>query len=363
MILVLNSGSSSIKYKLFAFETLRLIEGGIMEEVKEFHHAFDEIFKQLVDNDSIESVEDIKIFGHRVVHGGEQFHEAVVVDEGVIETIESLIPLAPLHNPSNLDGIKTVKAKVPDALQVAVFDTAFHQTMPASSYLYPLPSACYEKHGIRRYGFHGTSHFYVAKETAKYLSKPLKELNIITIHLGNGASITAIKNGKSIDTSMGFTPLEGLMMGTRSGDIDPEIIFYLEEQIGMRASDINRMLNKESGFKGVCNESDLRVIIERANNEDAQAQLAIEMFCVRVKKYIGAYKEILGLVDAIVFTGGIGEHSNLIREHTLAMIDQEKNKAVDGFAEIQEVNAPYKVLVVPTNEELEIAIEAKKLLK
>lgn len=334
----------------------------MIEEVKDFHHAFDDIFKQLVDNAFIKSVKDIKVFGHRVVHGGEQFHKAVVIDEVVIETIASLIPLAPLHNPSNLDGIKMVKAIVPDALQIAVFDTAFHQTMPKSFYLYPLPYAWYEKYDVRRYGFHGTSHFYVAKETANYLQKPLDELNLITIHLGNGASITAIKNGKSIDTSMGFTPLEGLMMGTRSGDIDPEIIFYLEDQIGLSASDINKMLNKESGFKGVCHNSDLRVIIERANNGDAQAQLAIEMFCIRVKKYIGAYKEILGSVDAIVFTGGIGEHASLIREQTLAMIDSEKNEAVDGFAEIQEVTAPYKILVVPTNEELEIAIQCKKLV-
>lgn len=362
MILVLNSGSSSIKYKLFSFETLDLIEGGIIEEVKDFHQAFDDIFKQLVDKGSIESVESIKVFGHRVVHGGEQFYEAVVIDEVVIETIASLIPLAPLHNPSNLDGIKTVKAKLPNALQVAVFDTAFHQTMPKSFYLYPLPYAWYKKHGVRRYGFHGTSHFYVAKETANHLAKPLEELNLITLHLGNGASVTAIKNGKSIDTSMGFTPLEGLMMGTRSGDIDSEIIFYLENQIGLNGADIERMLNKESGFKGICNESDLRIIVDHAKHGDTQAQLAIEMFSLRVKKYIGAYREVLGNVDAIVFTGGIGEHSSMIREKILAMIDHEKNEAVTDFAEIQDENAPYKILVVPTNEELEIAIQAKKLV-
>lgn len=334
----------------------------MIEEVKNFHHAFDEIFKHLLNKAFIKSIKEIKVFGHRVVHGGEQFHEAVVVDDSVIETIESLIPLAPLHNPSNLDGIKTVQAKLPHALQIAVFDTAFHQTMPKSFYLYPLPYEWYENYGVRRYGFHGISHFYVAKETANYLGKPLEELNLITLHLGNGASITAIKNGKSMDTSMGFTPLEGLMMGTRSGDIDPEIIFYLEDQIGMCGSDINEMLNRASGFKGVCNESDLRVIIERANHGDTQAQLAIEMFCLRIKKYIGAYKEILGSVDALVFTGGIGEHSARIRENTLAMIDQEKNNRVEGLAEIQNEKASYKILVVPTNEELEIAIQSKKLL-
>jgi acetate kinase len=286
-----------------------------------------------------------------------------VIDEVVIATIESLIPLAPLHNPSNLDGIKTVQAKLPHALQIAVFDTAFHQTMPKSFYIYPIPYAWYANYGVRRYGFHGISHFYVAKETANYLGKPLEELNLITIHLGNGDSITAIKNGKSIDTSMGFTPLEGLMMGTRSGDIDPEIVFYLENQIGLNGTDIDRMLNKESGFKGICNESDLRIIVDHANHGDTYAQLAIEMFCIRVKKYIGAYKEVLESVDAIVFTGGIGEHSAMIREKILAMIDYEKNEAVkESLAEIQDENAPYKILVVPTNEELEIARQAKKLL-
>ncbi len=343
-------------------DTLCLIAGGIIEEVKDFHRAFDEIFQQLLTKAFIKSVEDIKVFGHRVVHGGEQFHEAVVIDEVVIATIESLIPLAPLHNPSNLDGIKTVQAKLPHALQIAVFDTAFHQTMPKSFYIYPIPYAWYANYGIRRYGFHGISHFYIAKETANYLGKPLEELNLITIHLGNGDSITAIKNGKSIDTSMGFTPLEGLMMGTRSGDIDPEIVFYLENQIGLNGTDIDRMLNKESGFKGICNESDLRIIVDHANHGDTYAQLAIEMFCIRVKKYIGAYKEVLEKVDAIVFTGGIGEHSALIRQKILTMIDKEKNQAVNGFAEIQDENAPYKILVVPTNEELEIAIQAKKLL-
>lgn len=344
-------------------DTLCLIAGGIIEEVKDFHRAFDEIFQQLLTKAFIKSVEDIKVFGHRVVHGGEQFHEAVVIDEVVIATIESLIPLAPLHNPSNLDGIKTVQAKLPHALQIAVFDTAFHQTMPKSFYIYPIPYAWYANYGVRRYGFHGISHFYVAKETANYLGKPLEELNLITIHLGNGDSITAIKNGKSIDTSMGFTPLEGLMMGTRSGDIDPEIVFYLENQIGLNGTDIDRMLNKESGFKGICNESDLRIIVDHANHGDTYAQLAIEMFCIRVKKYIGAYKEVLESVDAIVFTGGIGEHSAMIREKILAMINHEKNEAVkESLGEIQDENAPYKILVVPTNEELEIAIQAKKLL-
>ncbi len=347
---------------MFCLDTLRLIAGGIIEEVKDFHRAFDEIFQQLLTKAFIKSVEDIKVFGHRVVHGGEQFHEAVVIDEVVIATIESLIPLAPLHNPSNLDGIKTVQAKLPHALQIAVFDTAFHQTMPKSFYIYPIPYTWYANYGVRRYGFHGISHFYVAKETANYLGKPLEELNLITIHLGNGDSITAIKNGKSIDTSMGFTPLEGLMMGTRSGDIDPEIVFYLENQIGLNGTDIDRMLNKESGFKGICNESDLRIIVDHANHGDTYAQLAIEMFCIRVKKYIGAYKEVLESVDAIVFTGGIGEHSALIRQKILTMIDKEKNQAVNGFAEIQDENAPYKILVVPTNEELEIARQAKKLL-
>lgn len=267
MILVLNSGSSSIKYKLFDLET-NFIFGGIIEEIKDFHTAFQNIFNILLDKNYIKNINDIVAFGHRVVHGGEKFRLPILIDDIIIKEIENLIPLAPLHNPSNLDGIKTVKKLSPNAKQIAVFDTAFHQTIPQEAFIYPIPYKFYTDFGIRKYGFHGTSHNYVAKESAKYLNKPLNELNLITIHLGNGASITAIKNGISIDTSMGFTPLAGLMMGTRSGDIDPQIILYLEKQIELNNDDINTILNKQSGFKGICNKSDLREIIKDANSKE-----------------------------------------------------------------------------------------------
>ncbi len=362
MILVLNSGSSSIKYKLFSSTDNLFVFGGIIEEVKDFHQAFDNIFHTLLNNGYIKNIEDIKAYGHRVVHGGEKFKQPVIIDDDVIKEIEKLIPLAPLHNPSNLHGIKTVKLKAPKAIQVAVFDTAFHQTMPKEAYIYAIPYELYEKYGIRRYGFHGTSHNYVAKQAALFLNKSLEDLNLITIHLGNGDSITAIKNGKSIDTSMGFTPLEGLMMGTRSGDIDPEIILYLEKQIGMSADEIDIILNKKSGFKGICNNSDLREIVINANNGDEHSKLAIQMFALRVKKYIGAYKEILGKVDAVVFTGGIGENSSLVRDAITYNVDKEKNEKLIGIGEIQNENAPYKILVIPTDEELEIAIQTKILI-
>ncbi|MEA3315024.1 MAG: acetate kinase [Campylobacterota bacterium] len=362
MILVLNSGSSSIKYKLFKSKNNKLVYEGIEEEVTDFHIAFKSIFKKLIDDKFIKNIDNIKAFGHRVVHGGEKFSKPVLIDDKVIKEIEKLIPLAPLHNPSNLEGIKISKILAPKAKQVAVFDTAFHQTIPKETYIYPIPYELYEKHSIRKYGFHGTSHHYVAKETAKYLKKPLDKLNIITIHLGNGDSITAIKNGKSIDTSMGFTPLEGLMMGTRCGDIDPEIILYLENQLGIEPKKVDTMLNKESGFKGICNNSDLRQIIKKANNKDELSLLAIKMFAYRVKKYVGAYKEVLNRVDAVVFTGGIGENSHLVRDAISYNVDKKRNKELKGLGEIQNKNAPYKILVIPTNEELEIAIQTKSLV-
>ncbi len=363
MILVLNSGSSSIKYKLFQSKDNQLVYQGIEEEVKDFQIAFNSIFKKLIDGNYIKNIDNIKAFGHRVVHGGEKFSKPVLIDDEVIKEIEKLIPLAPLHNPSNLEGIKISKILAPKAKQVAVFDTAFHQSIPKESYIYPIPYELYEKNYIRRYGFHGTSHHYIAKETAKYLKKPLSELNIITIHLGNGDSITAIKNGKSIDTSMGFTPLEGLMMGTRCGDIDPQIILYLENQLGMEPKRIDTMLNKESGFKGICKNSDLREILKNADNNDELSILAIKMFAYRVKKYVGAYKEILdNKVDAIVFTGGIGEHSPIIRDAISSNLDKNKNEELKSLGEIQNQNSPYKILVIPTNEELEIAIQTKSLL-
>lgn len=362
MILVLNSGSSSIKYKLFELKDTKLIYEGIEEEVKDFNIAFESIFKKLIDGKFINTIDNIKAFGHRVVHGGEKFSKPVLIDDEVIKEIENLIPLAPLHNPSNLEGIKISTLLAPNAKQVAIFDTAFHQTIQKEVYTYPIPYELYEKHSIRKYGFHGTSHHYVAKETAKYLNKHLNDLNIITIHLGNGDSITAIKNGKSIDTSMGFTPLEGLMMGTRCGDIDPAIILYLENQLNIEPNKIDKILNKESGFKGICKTNDLREIIKKADNNDELSILAIKMFSYRVKKYLGGYKEILNRVDAVVFTGGIGEHSPLVRDAICNNIDKNKNEELKGFGEIQNETSQYKILVIPTNEELEIAIQTKNLI-
>ncbi|MEA2050284.1 MAG: acetate kinase [Campylobacterota bacterium] len=362
MVLILNSGSSSIKYKLFHTNTNKIIFSSIIENVQEFHQAFKDIFDRLIQMKYIDKISDIQAFGHRVVHGGEKFNKPVIINQNVIDEIKNLIPLAPLHNPANLDGILTVFKLVPDAIQVAVFDTAFHQSIPKEAYIYPISYKFYEKYGIRKYGFHGTSHHYIAKQTAKHLNKPLNSLNLITIHLGNGDSITAIKNGISIDTSMGFTPLEGLMMGTRCGDIDPEIVLYLENTIGIDPKEVDNILNKQSGLKGICDKNDLRDIIKDAKNKDEKAILAIDMFCYRIKKYIGSYKEILGDIDAIVFTGGIGENSPLIREKTITNIDKIKNNNIKNSGEIQNDKSPYKILVIPTDEELEIAIQTKKLL-
>ena len=337
MILVINAGSSSIKYKLFTLD-LELVYGSIIEEVKNFHKGFEIIFNTLFESKIINTIEDISLVGHRVVHGGEKFTKSIVINQEVITDLTELISLAPLHNPANIEGIKIAIEKIPHAKQMAVFDTAFHHTIPKYAFMYPLPYELYEKNGIRRYGFHGTSHKYVANECAKLLDKPLNQLNLITIHLGNGDSITAIKNGKSIDTSMGFTPLEGLMMGTRSGDIDSEIIIYLEKQMGLSSNEVDTLLNKESGFKGITGRSDLRDIKEDAKAGDERALLAIDMFCYRVKKYIGSYKEILGKIDGIVFTGGIGENAPYIRDKIIT-------------------NNHDKVFVIKTNEELQIAKE------
>jgi len=310
--------------------------------------------------------------GHRVVHGGESFTSSTIIDGNVIAAIEKVTPLAPLHNPANLEGIRSAIEKAPKVPQVAVFDTAFHQTIPQYAYMYALPYEMYEKYGVRRYGFHGTSHYFVAKEAAKYLNKPLEKLNLITLHLGNGASLCAIENGQSVDTSMGMTPLEGLIMGTRSGDLDPEIIFFLVKQTGKSFADIDKMLNKESGLKGICGANDVREIIAASEAGDERAALALMMFSYRIKKYIGSYAAILGRVDALVFTGGIGEHSPLLREMTMCgRLEQslgmkvdltkdhwDKHQAWDASTKDSKI----KMLIIPTNEELEIATETKKLI-
>lgn len=358
-ILVLNSGSSSIKYTLF--DSLIPLHSGMIERVENYENAILQILQNISTLDAV---------GHRVVHGGEIYKKSVLVDANVIVTIEELIPLAPLHNPANLAGIKAVSMLYPDLKQVAVFDTSFHQSIPDYAYMYALPYHLYTENKIRRYGFHGSSHRYMLKAASSYLQKLPQELNLITFHLGNGDSVCAIQNGESIDTSMGFTPLEGLIMGTRSGDLDPEILLYLQRQKGMNIDDIETLLNKESGLKGICGASDMRDVVKLAKEGDEKANLAIEMFTYHAKKYIGAYIAILGRVDALVFTGGIGEHSALIREkivqnleHFGIKIDCDKNRheQYEPF-DINARDAVIKLLVIHTNEEEIIAQEVQKVL-
>jgi acetate kinase len=345
-ILVLNSGSSSIKYKVFRFEDLSEIYEGVKEEVKDHLKALVAVIEDLIEEDIITHFDDIKVVGHRVVHGGDYFDAPVIVDEKVRKKIEELSTLAPLHNPANLAGIEAIGEYSAHTPQVAVFDTAFHHTIPKPAHTYALPYVYYEKYGIKRYGFHGTSHNYVALQAAKQLGKKFKEINLITVHLGGGASVCAIERGKSVETSMGFTPLEGLMMGTRCGDIDSSLIFYLKKQTGMSDEKIEQVLNKQSGLKGICGLSDLREIQKLYETGFDKAILAVEMFVHRVKKYIGAYMMILGQVDAVVLTGGIGEHSDLV--------DDSISKSLEVYN--------LKVLKIKTNEELAIAKASKKLI-
>ena len=399
-VLVLNSGSSSIKYELFDKKDLGVRASGIVEKIGEersflTHRAFtpsgerierreevevpdhdsalETILKVLVDENHgvIRDKRNVAAVGHRVVHGGETFHDTTVIDDRVIRGIRENIRLAPLHNPPNLEGIEIARKIFPHAIQVAVFDTAFHHTIPEEAYIYAIPYELYEKYGIRRYGFHGTSHCYVAEVAARYLGKPLEALNLITVHLGNGASITAIRNGRSIDTSMGMTPLEGLVMGTRCGDIDPALPFYISGRLGMAFDRIESLLNRQSGLRGLCGTNDMRSVVEGYRKGDKRASLALRVYCYRIKKYIGAYLAVLGKLDAIVFTAGIGENSPEVRslaceglEHLGISVDENKNALkTDGVHEINPAEGDVRVLVVPTNEELKIAIETVRVLE
>ncbi len=396
-ILVLNSGSSSLKFQLFEMEGLTVLASGMIEQigekqshcrlkyvatdsaeqVVEKHHAIanhqtaiETMAVLLKETGALTDINDIHGIGHRVVHGGEDFHEPIRIDQNVIDSIEKLIPLAPLHNPANLTGIKVAMEQAPDITQVAVFDTAFHQTIPEHGFLYALPYELYTKHRVRRYGFHGTSHHYVAKQAADFINKPFEALNIITLHLGNGASAAAIKNGKSVDTSMGLTPLEGLIMGTRCGDLDPAILFYLARETGMGIDELDKLVNKDSGLKGICGYNDMRTITERAAENDTQALLALKMFCYRLKKYIGSYLAVLGGADCIVFTGGIGENAPQVREMSCQGLerlgisfDAEKNAIpVNGISQVSSPESTTKILVVPTDEEFEIATQTLQVL-
>jgi len=317
----------------------------------------------------VSSIGEITGVGHRVVHGGEEFTKSALITEEVIKKTEEYIDLAPLHNPANLMGIKASKKILPDAVQVAAFDTAFHHTIPREAYLYAIPYQLYEKYGIRRYGFHGTSHRYVARRLLSTLNKNKEDLNIITCHLGNGCSITAVKKGESVDTSMGFTPLEGLVMGTRSGDIDPAITFYLIDK-GYSTTELNDLLNKKSGLLGISGISnDMRNLLQAKDRGDKKAKLAIDVFCYRLKKYIGSYMTVLGRTDAIIFTAGIGENVPYVRRKSLEgmeelgiEIDEKKNKEAKGIeAEINRESSKVKVWVIPTNEEIRIAFDTYEI--
>jgi acetate kinase len=397
-ILVINSGSSSIKYQLFDMTTRTPLTSGIVErigqegsrvkhkllmaepageivqthEIRNHQQGLELVAGLLMDKKDgvISKPEEIAAVGHRVVHGGELFSQTTIINQAVKDKVRELIPLAPLHNPANLEGIEVSERIFGGATQVAVFDTAFHQTMPATAYRYALPEKLYRDYGIRSYGFHGTSHLYVSKVAAAHLGKAPTDTNLISAHLGNGASITAIKGGRSIDTSMGFSPLPGLIMGTRSGDIDPAIVYYLGTKVGMTPAEIDKMLNKESGLKGICGASDLRDIEDREQDGDPQAKLALDMYTYRIRKYIGAYMAALGRIDALVFTAGVGENSPFVRWQTCLelaglgiRLDATKNDVkARQLTEIQADDSPIKVLVIPTNEELEIASQTYEAL-
>ncbi len=394
-VLVLNSGSSSLKYQLFDMDDETVLAKGLVERIgiadsvleQETHQGKEIVIekdipdhatgiKMVIDvlldkeNGVLSSMDEINAVGHRVVHGGEKFAQSTLIDKEVLYEIEEVSELAPLHNPANLTGIKVCEKLLPGKPQVAVFDTAFHQTMPRKAYLYALPYEYYEKHGVRRYGFHGTSHKYVAQRAAAMLNKPLKELKIITCHLGNGASIAAVDGGKSVDTSMGLTPLEGLVMGTRCGDIDPAIIPFLMEKEDLSIQEVDNIMNKKSGLYGVSGvSSDSRDVEAAAANGNKQAQAAVEMFDYRVTKYIGAYMTAMAGVDAIVFTAGIGENQQDLRKSIVkslgflnVKLNKEANTVRKQEIEISTSDSSIKVFVIPTNEELMIARETVEIL-
>lgn len=392
--LVINTGSSSIKFALIDMPSGTQLAVGLVERIGEKNGVIqmstqdqekkeervianhqtglklvsdwllDPTYKLISDTREVESI------GHRVVHGGETFQKTTIIDAQVKLKIKELFGLAPLHNPSNYEGIEVAESVFPDAKQIAVFDTAFHHTLPPKAYHYAIPQYLYNDYGIRVYGFHGTSHRYVTRVSAEHLGIDVNKINLITIHLGNGASMAAVKNGKSIDTSLGMTPLAGLVMGTRVGDLDPGIIFYLEEEKGYSIQKVKNLLNKESGMKGLAGDNDLRNITEKAENGDALSQLALDIYTYRIKKYIGAYIAAIGPIHGIVFTAGVGENSALIRKmvcaemgHLGIHIDHTKNNLrVKGIREIQTPESKVKILITPTNEELEIARQVYQLL-
>ncbi|WP_375089798.1 acetate kinase [Peribacillus sp. RS7] len=390
-IMAINAGSSSLKFQLFEMPSENVITKGLVERiglknstftlsvegenVSETVHipnhdvAVRLLLKKLIDHRIIDSFEEIDGVGHRVVHGGEVFSDSVLITEDVIKEIEKLSELAPLHNPANITGIKAFRQILGDVPAVAVFDTAFHQTMEAGSYLYSLPFEYYENYGIRKYGFHGTSHKYVSQRAAEMIGRPIEQLRLLSCHLGNGASITAIKGGKSIDTSMGFTPLAGVTMGTRSGNIDPALIPYIMEKTGKTADEVLDVLNKKSGILALSGfSSDLRDIQVEADKGNERAELALEVFADRIHKYIGSYSAKMGGVDGIIFTAGIGENSQTIRGKILEGLefmgvywDKDLNRTSGKEAFINTPYSPVKVMVIPTNEEIMIVRDTMKI--
>ena len=398
-VLVINSGSSSIKYQLIDMDSEQPLAAGLVERIGEdgsslTHHRYpgserassttrelpiddhqsgiQQIVGLLTSGEGavIDHASAISAVGHRVVHGGEAFRESVIIDDTVIAAIEKNVPLAPLHNPANLMGIEVMRDLFTDTPQVAVFDTAFHQTIPPFAYHYALPYEYYRDLGVRRYGFHGTSHRYVAGEAASMLGKPLAAVNLITAHLGSGASICAIEKGRSIDTSMGMTPLGGVIMGTRGGNIDPGVLTYICDRKGLTLDELDRMLQKQSGLKGICGSNDMRDIHQRAAAGDQRAQLALDMFVYRTRQYIGAYFFELSRVDALVFTAGIGEHDAAIREQIcdrmqyfgLALDPGRNRQPREGAVAISDSSSRVKAFVIPTNEELAIARQTVDVL-
>lgn len=398
-ILVLNSGSSSIKYQLFEFtddvpqmrakgSVERIgMRGAILNhqrddgdrvkiagEILDHQIAIEYILAILVSKKHgvIRDYSEISAIGHRVVHGGETLTESVQIDTDVMDKLRECIELAPLHNPHNIKGIEACGRLLPGAPQVAVFDTAFHHTLPEYAYLYGLPHVLYRRYGLRRYGFHGTSHYYVSRRAAELLGRPIEDLKIITCHLGNGSSIAAVQGGVSVDTSMGFTPVEGLVMGTRSGDLDPSVILYIMGHEELTLAEANALLNKHSGLAGISGvSSDMREIWEEAEKGNERALLAINVFCYRLKKYIAAYAGVLGGLDAVVFTGGIGENASYVREKAVDTlnflgieIEHAKNRQpIQEDTDVSSLKSRVKLLVIPTNEELVIADDTRRIVQ
>jgi len=391
-ILVINSGSSSIKYQLFNMPEQEVICSGLVERIglenPEIHYkstkdkidrvceipnhkiGLEKVVKFLLDEEYgvIKSTSEIEAVGHRVVHGGSSFSNTTIVNDEVKSKIKELFSLAPQHNPPNYEGIVVAEKMFPNAKQIAVFDTAFHQTIPVEAYKFSIPTKFLEEYKIRKYGFHGTSHKYVSEKAIEHLG--VRHSKIITIHLGNGCSMTAVKNGKSVETSLGFGPVSGLIMGTRSGDIDQAIIFHLVNNLGYTLNEVNSMLQKESGMYGLTGYSDLRDIESEAENGNKDCQLALDMNAYRIKQYIGSYTAAMNGLDAIVFTAGIGENSDIIRELVCTNmeyygidLDTEKNKVrAKELTEIHTLNSKTKILIIPTNEEVEIAKQTFKLI-